>query len=306
MITKMGTTTQTQAITTYVQFRAEKLGYSDNDNSIGYTFSCGNQLTNYGYKTTYSSSTSTSCPLSISGNKIQIPKPSGYNEAAIYVNQASTSIYLCYASMSGYKTFIYDSTDTTSGVELSPNIIDSSRETTCSGSCTPSCSGKQCGDDGCGGSCGTCSSGYTCTNNQCITPTTTTTLPCSCVDSDGGNNIYVGGQVNYCGQIISDSCVSGMITEIICGVAGTPDIRPTTQCPSGYICNFAGTACAQSTTTTTLPQQCTIPDDSPPCNCINDAEIPKLRIRWINQNGVYDNQIPRIRLNWINQGCSII
>ena len=38
----------------------------------------------------------------------------------------------------------------------------------CSGACTPSCSGKQCGNDGCGGSCGTCGSGQSCnTSGQC-------------------------------------------------------------------------------------------------------------------------------------------
>jgi hypothetical protein len=30
------------------------------------------------------------------------------------------------------------------------------------GTCTPNCSGKNCGDDGCGGSCGTCAAGQTC------------------------------------------------------------------------------------------------------------------------------------------------
>jgi secreted trypsin-like serine protease len=30
------------------------------------------------------------------------------------------------------------------------------------GGCTPSCTGRACGDDGCGGSCGTCASGQTC------------------------------------------------------------------------------------------------------------------------------------------------
>lgn len=34
--------------------------------------------------------------------------------------------------------------------------------------CTPSCTGKTCGDDGCGGSCGTCTSTQTCTNNNCV------------------------------------------------------------------------------------------------------------------------------------------
>jgi len=33
--------------------------------------------------------------------------------------------------------------------------------------CTPSCTSKECGDDGCGGSCGTCESGQSCTNGKC-------------------------------------------------------------------------------------------------------------------------------------------
>jgi hypothetical protein len=38
----------------------------------------------------------------------------------------------------------------------------------CTGGCTPQCSGKQCGSDGCGGSCGTCGSGQTCSaSGQC-------------------------------------------------------------------------------------------------------------------------------------------
>jgi len=35
------------------------------------------------------------------------------------------------------------------------------------GGCTPTCSGKTCGDDGCGGSCGTCGSGQACTGGTC-------------------------------------------------------------------------------------------------------------------------------------------
>jgi hypothetical protein len=34
--------------------------------------------------------------------------------------------------------------------------------------CTPSCSGKTCGDDGCGGSCGTCDTGETCSAGVCM------------------------------------------------------------------------------------------------------------------------------------------
>jgi hypothetical protein len=34
--------------------------------------------------------------------------------------------------------------------------------------CTPSCSGKTCGDDGCGGSCGSCDTGETCSGGICM------------------------------------------------------------------------------------------------------------------------------------------
>ena len=46
--------------------------------------------------------------------------------------------------------------------------------TTCSGTCTPSCSGKECGPDGCGGTCPPgCSVGQTCNAaGQCVTGTT--------------------------------------------------------------------------------------------------------------------------------------
>ncbi len=35
-------------------------------------------------------------------------------------------------------------------------------------SCTPDCTGRQCGGDGCGGSCGSCSAEQTCSNGKCI------------------------------------------------------------------------------------------------------------------------------------------
>ncbi len=37
--------------------------------------------------------------------------------------------------------------------------------------CTPSCEGKECGDDGCGGSCGTCEAGFGCKEGTCVEST---------------------------------------------------------------------------------------------------------------------------------------
>ncbi|MFH0936280.1 MAG: hypothetical protein V1815_01215 [Candidatus Woesearchaeota archaeon] len=117
--------------------------------------------------------------------------------------------------------------------------------------CTPSCVGKICGSDGCGGSCGTCSQqGQTCNSNgQCVLngivcATCSTlrfncgtwsdrcgnTLNCGdtcpsgficyagrctdlsiCDDSDGGQNYYVKGTINYNygASFSTDFCLDG-------------------------------------------------------------------------------------------------
>ncbi len=53
------------------------------------------------------------------------------------------------------------------------------------GSCTPDCTGLECGDDGCGGSCGTCAVGETCETGICSSAT-------ACQ----GNEIWIGD--DYC------------------------------------------------------------------------------------------------------------
>jgi hypothetical protein len=48
------------------------------------------------------------------------------------------------------------------------------------GSCTPSCSNKQCGSDGCGGNCGTCPSGQSCdSSGQCQAVSCTPSWQCT-------------------------------------------------------------------------------------------------------------------------------
>ena len=82
------------------------------------------------------------------------------------------------------------------------SLGDSASYITYSGSCTPNCTGKVCGDDGCGGSCGTCPSGQACNSSgQC-----------------GGCTPNCSGKV--CG---SDGCGGS------CG-----------NCPSGQTCNASG------------------------------------------------------------------
>jgi hypothetical protein len=56
-----------------------------------------------------------------------------------------------------------------------PVIIPTSNLFSTPPSCTPSCSGRQCGPDGCGGTCGSCSGGAVCSPaGQCIPPPVST------------------------------------------------------------------------------------------------------------------------------------
>jgi len=77
----------------------------------------------------------------------------------------------------------------------------------CSGTCTPSCAGKQCGDDGCGGSCGTCPAGQTCNAGQC--------KPQSCTPVCTGKQCGDDGCGGSCGtcpagqQCQAGKCVQG-------------------------------------------------------------------------------------------------
>jgi hypothetical protein len=78
---------------------------------------------------------------------------------------------------------------------------------TCDGndcvSCTPDCSGKQCGSDGCGGSCGSCGGSDVCSNNLCCTPLNNTQ---ACTD----NNYTCGNVDDGCGgNVDCGDCSSG-------------------------------------------------------------------------------------------------
>jgi hypothetical protein len=75
------------------------------------------------------------------------------------------------------------------------------------GTCTPSCTGKQCGPDGCGGVCGTCTDG-TCNDSG------------QCIGNDCPGSIATTCAGKQCG---SDGCG---------GVCGT--------CPAGQTCNAEG------------------------------------------------------------------
>jgi V8-like Glu-specific endopeptidase len=76
-------------------------------------------------------------------------------------------------------------------------------------SCTPSCSGKNCGDDGCGGSCGSCTGGATCNSTgQCEAPPPASGSSC---DANGGWESEGNNSPATANQLCSDGHIDGAI-----------------------------------------------------------------------------------------------
>ncbi len=68
-------------------------------------------------------------------------------------------------------------------------------------SCTPSCAGKACGDDGCGGSCGGCAGGTTCQAGQCVADPVGPDATTGDEDAEVGDDVGPGeGEVKGGGQ----------------------------------------------------------------------------------------------------------
>lgn len=86
-------------------------------------------------------------------------------------------------------------------------------QATTGGGCTPSCNGKECGDDGCGGSCGECGGGKACKDGKCAEACTP-----DCLDKECGED----GCGGVCG-----SCPAGKT----CGPLGK---CVTTGQPGGF------------------------------------------------------------------------
>ena len=114
---------------------------------------------------------------------------------------------------------------------------DSSRPPTGTGcSCTPSCSGKQCGDDGCGGSCGNCTLPATCQSNQCVGGGTD-----AGTGSDGGTSVDGGGTGSDGGTTGSDAGGGGDGGGVVTDAGNTSPDGGTTQGGAGGCgCDVAG------------------------------------------------------------------
>jgi len=115
---------------------------------------------------------------------------------------------------------------TSDGIMIASNIREdvfhsSSQQTMCNtiansgsclqnaGTCTPDCSGKNCGSNGCGGTCGTCSTGSTCSASGVCQAT--------CTRNCNGKNCGSDGCGGSCGSCSTGStCSAGVCTTNTC------------------------------------------------------------------------------------------
>ncbi len=131
----------------------------------------------------------------------------------------------------------------------------------CVGSCTPDCSGKECGDDGCSGSCGTCSNNHGTTT--CSSGTCSPTCSSGWGDCDGNTqngcetDLTTTSNCGSCGNtcVSSESCISGS-----CQSSCTPDCSGK-ECGDDGCSGSCGTCSNNHGTTTCSSGSCT-----PTCN----------------------------------------
>ncbi len=88
----------------------------------------------------------------------------------------------------------------------------------CTRSCTPSCAGRVCGDDGCGGSCGNCGGGHYCTaSGSCACPSGQAECGSTCVDTSS-DPAHCGGCDRPCGG--GETCISGACSSACLPLCG--------------------------------------------------------------------------------------
>jgi len=99
------------------------------------------------------------------------------------------------------------------------------------GTCTPDCYGKQCGDDGCGGSCGSCGYTETCSYGVCIGGSSCTP---DCYGLQCGDD-GCGGSCGSCSY--SETCSYGSCVSSYTGSTNSGALcSDTTSCQSGEQC----------------------------------------------------------------------
>ncbi|MGV8152536.1 MAG: MopE-related protein, partial [Candidatus Nanoarchaeia archaeon] len=92
-------------------------------------------------------------PISNNTNNILSNNPQSTNQTQVNTTQTKTNQTTKSPSSSSSSS---SSSGSSGGPEANPYV------------CTPSCLGKQCGDDGCGGNCGICTNNLTCDYGSCV------------------------------------------------------------------------------------------------------------------------------------------
>jgi hypothetical protein len=126
------------------------------------------------------------------------------------------------------------------------------RGTAASGTCTPSCGGKECGSDGCGGSCGDCSGGTVCKNGECVDDT--------CVTQCDGKDCGPDGCGDFCGECAEGKTCndSGVCTGGACDPVANCAGKECGDDGCGGVCGLCGNgeACVQGLCSAGCPTQC--------------------------------------------------
>jgi hypothetical protein len=171
----------------------------------------------------------------------------GANGTYLLANQAisgCTHYYFVFKD-SGGNTVTYPETGSF-GIGCSADW-DSSRPALGSGcSCTASCAGKTCGDDGCGGTCPPgCGSNYTCQSGSCVCGTVTCNSACCSAGQSCFQNACCTSACSgkTCGDdSCGGTCPPGCGTGFTCS-SGTCSCGTVT---CGSACCAAGQACYQN------------------------------------------------------------
>jgi len=170
-----------------------KAGFFNQIDRVLYTGKAGDYCTpscTCASTTCVGSTCSNGCTGTCAGTK----QPSCSSASDVNCGAAITSTNEC-SGCTGTGTKCSTGYTCTSGV----CVADSSSSTNPpASSCTPSCAGKQCGDNGCGGSCGNCLSTEICSKSKCIIP--------QCSDKkDNDADGFIDDKDNGCWKDISDS-----------------------------------------------------------------------------------------------------
>ncbi|PKN55582.1 MAG: hypothetical protein CVU56_20565 [Deltaproteobacteria bacterium HGW-Deltaproteobacteria-14] len=147
--------------------------------------------------------------------------------------------------------------------------------------CTPSCAGKQCGDNGCGGTCGTCSGTTSCNAaGQCVGGCTPSCAGKQCGDNGCGGTCGTCTGATTCnpsGQCVASAGQCGGDSLNTClGRCGLFNEAWTCQCDAqcattGDCCPDLGTCCTATTCgaagNSSCNGQCGAFSDTRACNC---------------------------------------